>query len=77
MKAANYGVARTTAPIEEVQLYTMDANGNRTYVTFRELIEPRMEAGVEQVDMQIQQNRDGELLITYRQDGTIRMLGSE
>ncbi len=77
MKAADDGIPRTTAPIEEVQLYTTDDNGNRTYVTFRELIEARLGGGVVRADMQISQTHDGELLITSRQDGTIRMLGSE
>jgi hypothetical protein len=75
MKAADDGIPRTVAPIEEIQLYTRDASGNRTYVTLRELIEARMGATVERADMQISQTRDGELLITSRQDGTIRMLG--
>ena len=39
MKKADDGIPKTMAPVEEVQLYTRDANGNRTYVTFRELIE--------------------------------------
>src|SRR5204863_8358527 len=39
MKKADDGIPQTVAPIEEVQLYTKDARGNRTYVTLRELIE--------------------------------------
>ncbi len=77
MKAADDGIPGSVAPIEEVQLYIRDADGNRTYVTLRELIEARMNATVERADMQISQTRDGELLITSRQDGTIRMLGPE
>src|ERR687888_474602 len=39
MKKADDGIPETVAPVEEVQLYVRGANGNRTYVTFRELIE--------------------------------------
>ena len=77
MKAADDGIPKSVAPVEEVQLYTRDASGNRTYVTLRELIEARLGATVVRADMQIGRSRDGELLITSRQDGTIRMLGSE
>ncbi len=77
MKAADDGIPNTVAPVEEVQLYLRDASGNRTYVTFRELIEARVGATVVRSDMQISQSRDGEIFITSRQDGTIRMLGPE
>jgi hypothetical protein len=79
LKAADDGIPKTVAPIEEVQLYIRDANGNRnrTYVTFRELIEMRLGATVVRADMQISRSRDGEIYITSRQDGTIRMLGPE
>src|SRR5919108_3033313 len=39
MKKADDGIPETVAPVEEVQLYVRGAGGNRTYVTFRELIE--------------------------------------
>src|SRR6266581_443575 len=39
MKKADDGIPETVAPIEEAQLYVRDGSGNRTYVTFRELIE--------------------------------------
>ena len=39
MKKADDGIPQTVAPVEEIQLYVRDAGGNRTYVTFRELVE--------------------------------------
>jgi glucose/sorbosone dehydrogenase len=74
MKKADDGVPQTVAPIEEIQLYTRDASGNRTYVTFRELIEAKNGANSTRADLHISRSRDGELFITSRQDGTIRML---
>ena len=74
MKAADDGVPQTVAPIEEIQLYTRDASGNRTYVTLRELVEAALGATVPRADLQISRSRDGELFITSRQDGIIRML---
>ena len=62
------------SPIEEIQLYVRDAGGNRTSVTLRELIERTMGATVARADLHISQSGDGELFITSRQDGTIRML---
>ena len=74
MKKADDGIPQTVAPVEEVQLYTSDASGNRVYVTFRELIEATMGATIARADMHIGRSRDGELFITSRQDGMIRML---
>ena len=74
MKKADDGIPQTVAPIEEVQLYTRDARGNRTYVTLRELIEATNGATVTRADLHISRSRDGELFITSRQDGVIRML---
>ena len=51
-----------------------DAGGNRTYVTYRELIEATNGATVTRADLLISRSRDGELFITSRQDGMIRML---
>ena len=48
--------------------------GKRVDVSLRELIERKMGAKPERADLFISQTRDGELLITSRQDGTIRML---
>src|SRR5947208_14895772 len=44
MKKADDGIPQTIAPVEEVQLYTRDASGNRTYAAFRELAEATMGA---------------------------------
>ena len=74
MKRADDGIPRTVAPVEEIQLYIRDASGKRTYVTLRELIEATNGATVTRADLHISRSRDGELFITSRQDGTIRML---
>ena len=74
MKKADDGVPQTVAPVEELQLYIRGAAGNRTYVTFRELIEATNGATVTRADLHIGRSRDGELFITSRQDGMIRML---
>ena len=77
MKAADDGIPQTVAPIEEIQLYVRDASGNRTYVTLRELEEAAMGATITRADLQISRSGDGELFITSRQDGMIRMLVSD
>ncbi len=74
MKGADDGIPQTVAPVEEIQLYVRDASGNRTYVTLRELVEAAMGATVTRADLQISRSRDGEIFITSRQDGFIRML---
>ena len=74
MKKADDGIPQTVAPVEELQLYVRDAAGNRTYVTFRELLEATNGAIVTRSDLHISRSRDGELFITSRQDGMIRML---
>jgi hypothetical protein len=74
MKKVDDGIPQTVAPVEEVQLYTRGPNGARTYVSFRELVEKTMGATVARSDLHISRARDGELFLTSRQDGTIRML---
>ena len=74
LKKADDGVPQTVAPIEEIQLYTRDASGTRTDVTLQELIDKTMGAKISRADLHIGRSRDGELFITSRQDGTIRML---
>ena len=74
MKEADDGIPQTVAPVEEIQLYVRDASGNRMYVTLRELVEAAMGATVTRADLQISRSRDGEIFITSRQDGIIRML---
>src|SRR6266566_6396214 len=74
MKAADDGIPRTVAPIEEVQLYVRDAVGKRVDVSFRDLIEKKMGKTVVRCDLHISHSSDGELFLTSRQDGMIRML---
>jgi hypothetical protein len=74
MKAADDGIPRTVAPVEEIQLYTINDEGTRIFVNFRELIEATNQAFAERADMHLSQNAAGELFVTSRQDGMIRML---
>ena len=74
MKKADDGIPQTVAPVEEVQLFVRDPGGNRIYVTFRELIEATNGATATRADLHISRSLDGEILVTSRQDGTIRML---
>ncbi len=74
MKKADDGIPQTVAPVEEIQLYVRDATGNRTYVSFRDLIEKTMGATMTRADLFLGRSRDGELFLTSRQDGWIRML---
>jgi hypothetical protein len=77
MKKADDGVPRTVVAVEEVQLYVRDRGGNRVYTSFRELVEATLGATVARADLHIGQSGDGELFVTSRQDGTIRMLGPD
>ena len=74
LKKADDGIPQTVAAIEEIQLYVRDASGNRMGVSMRELVERTMGASLSRVDLHIARTGDGELLLTSRQDGTIRML---
>jgi hypothetical protein len=74
MKKADDGIPRTVAPIEEVQLYVRDAGGKRVDVSFHDLIDKTMGKPAPRADLHISRNRDGELFLTSRQDGMIRML---
>jgi hypothetical protein len=74
LKKADDGIPRTVAPVEEIQLYVRDANGNRIDVTMRELVVARLGAIVSRADLHISDSHNGELFITSRQDGVIRML---
>lgn len=74
LKNADDGIPETVAPIEEIQLTTRNADGSRTAVTLRELIEATNGATSGRADLHISRTREGELLITSRQDGMIRML---
>jgi len=57
-----------------VQLYVRDASGKRVDVSLKDLIEKTMGKSVPRADLHISRSRDGELFLTSRQDGMIRML---
>ncbi|HSG66812.1 MAG TPA: hypothetical protein VLD39_17520, partial [Gammaproteobacteria bacterium] len=75
LKAADDGIPRTVAPVEEIQLYVNDrATGRRLDVTLWELVEQALGRSVERADLHLSESRDGEIFVTSRQDGWIRML---
>lgn len=74
LKKADDGIPQTVAPIEEIQLYVREANGARTNMALQDLINRTMGGPISRADLHISRTRDGELLITSRQDGVIRML---
>jgi hypothetical protein len=74
LKKADDGVPQTVAPIEEIQLSIRNAAGARENVSFKDLVERVMGASLMRADLQISRTGDGELLLTSRQDGWIRML---
>jgi hypothetical protein len=73
-KAADDGVPETVAPIEEIQLYVRGPSGQRIYTSFRELVEGTMGTSLSRTDLHLGRSSDGEIFITSRQDGMIRML---
>jgi hypothetical protein len=77
LKKADDGIPQTVAPIEEIQLHVRDANGNRMGVSMRELVDRTMGTSLSRADLHISRTGDGELLLTSRQDGMIRMLVPE
>ena len=74
IKAADDGIPRTVAPVEEIQLYVVGSAGNRVYVTVRDLVERTNGAAATRADLHLSRSGDGEIFVTSRQDGTIRML---
>jgi hypothetical protein len=74
MKKADDGIPQTVAPVEEVQLYVRDTSGKRVDVSFLDLIGQKMGNPAPRADLHIGISRDGELFLTSRQDGMIRML---
>jgi len=74
MKKADDGVPQTVAPVEEIQLFVRDASGSRTNVSLPDLIAKAMGTTLPRADLHVSQSRDGELFVTSRQDGWIRML---
>ncbi len=77
MKKADDGIPQTVAPVEEIQLYVRDASGARRNVSFHDLVNETMGATISRADLLISRTADGELLLTSRQDGTIRILVPE
>ena len=75
LKKADDGVPETVAPIEEIQFQVRDASGSRVNVTFQELVNRTMGATLTRSDLHLALTRDGELLVTSRQDGWIRVVG--
>jgi hypothetical protein len=74
VKEANDGIPETVAPIEEIQLYVRGPSGQRVYTSFRELVEGTMGTSLSRTDLHLAASRDGEIFLTSRQDGMIRML---
>jgi hypothetical protein len=74
MKKADDGIPRTVAPVEEIQLYVRDENGKRVDVSFRDLVDKTMGKKMPRADLHLSHSHDGELFLTSRQDGMIRML---
>ncbi len=77
MKKADDGIPETTAPVEEIQLYVKGPNGVKQYVTVRDLIEKTNGAAATRADLHLGRSRDGEIFVTSRQDGMIRMLAKD
>lgn len=74
IKAADDGIPQTVASVEEVQLYVVDSNGNRENVDFMQLVERTLGTQPGRADLHLSRNSDGEIFLTSRQDGMIRML---
>lgn len=74
LKKADDGIPQTVAPIEEIQLFVKDAQGKRQDVSLQDLVEKTLGAETARADLHIGRSADGELFITSRQDGMIRML---
>jgi len=75
LKKADDGIPRTVAPIEEVQLVVREPNGSTRDVSLKELAERTMGgAPLPRADLHMGVARNGEIFLTSRQDGMIRML---
>ncbi len=74
LKAADDGIPQTVAPIEEIQLYVTDASGERENVTLHDLIARELGRATARADLQLSEGRDGEIFVTSRQDGWVRVL---
>jgi Glucose / Sorbosone dehydrogenase len=74
LKKADDGIPQTVAPIEEIQLFVRDAQGKRQDVSFLDLVDKSLGMKTPRADLHIGRGADGEIFITSRQDGMIRML---
>jgi len=59
---------------DEIQLFVRGASGQRIYTSFRELVEGTMGTSLSRTDLHLSRSRDGEIFLTSRQDGMVRML---
>jgi hypothetical protein len=73
LKKADDGIPSTVAPIEEIQLFVREGT-RETDISFQDLVNRTMGTKLNRADLHIGRSRDGELFITSRQDGFIRML---
>src|SRR5688572_4332972 len=76
LKAADDGVPRSVAPIEEIELVVRQPNGTPAAMTFKQLVEKTMGGPLARADLHVHRAADGELLISSRQDGWIRTLAA-
>ena len=74
LKQADDGIPSTVAPVEEIQLVVRGAGGHRVHVSLRELVERTRGATMARADLHLGESRDGEIFVTSRQDGVVRML---
>jgi hypothetical protein len=74
LKTADDDIPQTVAPIEEIQLYVRNASGDREDVSFMELVERAKGESVNRTDLHLSRSANGEIFLTSRQDGMIRML---
>jgi hypothetical protein len=74
LKAADDGVPGTVAPIEEIELIVRQPDGSAVATTFKALVEQTMGGALARADLHVHRTADGELLLSSRQDGWIRIL---
>jgi hypothetical protein len=74
LKAADDQVPVTVAAIEEIQLFIRNPDGSETDVSFPELVERTLGEPASRSDLHLGQSAAGEIFLSSRQDGMIRML---
>ena len=70
----NGSVSGDKGSAESSRSYERSADGRRVYTSLRELVERTRGATMARADLHLGLSRDGEIFVTSRQDGTIRML---